>query len=107
MSAQPKFNYFRSASHLKAVRDLGCIYCGAFPAQAAHSNSSKHGKGAGIKASDIWVIPLCLKHHAEFDQSKNTRATNERWFMDKHNQTIGALKMFGTLSKKAIEALGP
>jgi len=33
-----------------------------------HSNQSKHGKGMGIKASDIFTVPGCHACHAELDQ---------------------------------------
>ena len=33
-----------------------------------HSNQSKHGKGMGMKASDIYTVPGCHACHAELDQ---------------------------------------
>ena len=36
----------------------------------AHSNQSQHGKGMGLKASDIFTIPACGKCHHELDQGK-------------------------------------
>jgi len=33
-----------------------------------HSNQSKHGKGMGIKASDIFTVPGCHACHMELDQ---------------------------------------
>jgi hypothetical protein len=37
----------------------------------AHSNQSKHGKGMGIKANDIYTVPACHTCHAELDQGKS------------------------------------
>jgi len=37
---------------------------------ACHSNQSKHGKGMGLKASDIFTVPGCFTCHAELDQGK-------------------------------------
>jgi Protein of unknown function (DUF1364) len=34
----------------------------------AHSNQGAHGKGMGIKASDIYTIPACHSCHALLDQ---------------------------------------
>ncbi|HCJ0348594.1 TPA: DUF968 domain-containing protein [Acinetobacter baumannii] len=71
----------RDAKRLKAIRLLPCVRCGQSPSQAAHSNSSKHGKGRGIKSSDLYTIPLCAICHALFDQFKlGTRQESEALF---------------------------
>lgn len=57
----------RSQKRLNEIRKLPCIKCGSSPSQAAHSNSGKHGKGKGIKASDEFTVPLCHKCHFLFD----------------------------------------
>ena len=58
----------RDAKRLEAIRKLPCIRCGNPHSQAAHSNSSRDGKGRGIKADDSKTIPLCFKCHAAFDR---------------------------------------
>ncbi|MFA3384746.1 DUF968 domain-containing protein [Acinetobacter baumannii] len=58
----------RDAKRLAAIRKLPCVRCGYPHSQAAHSNSSKHGKGRGIKASDLYTVPLCYACHAAFDK---------------------------------------
>ena len=58
----------RSPKRLAEIRKLPCVRCGNPNSQAAHSNSAKHGKGRGIKASDAFVIPLCATCHAAFDR---------------------------------------
>lgn len=71
----------RSAKRLNAIRKLPCVRCGGLNAQAAHSNSSKHGKGKGIKSSDAFTVPLCASCHAAFDQYKlGTRQESEAMF---------------------------
>ena len=71
----------RDAKRLAAIRKLPCIRCGNPHSQAAHSNSAKHGKGRGIKSSDLFVIPLCFKCHAAFDHFElGTRAESEAMF---------------------------
>ena len=71
----------RDAKRLAAIRKLPCIRCGNPNSQAAHSNSSRDGKGRGIKASDAFVIPLCFKCHAAFDRFElGNRAESEVMF---------------------------
>ena len=71
----------RDAKRLAAIRKLPCIRCGNPNSQAAHSNSSRDGKGRGIKASDAFVIPLCAICHAAFDRFElGNRAESEAMF---------------------------
>ena len=87
----------RDSKRLAAIRKLPCVRCGDPNSQAAHSNSAKHGKGRGIKASDLFVIPLCFKCHAAFDRFElgnraESEAMFEKWLvktelmMGKHNE---------------------
>ena len=76
----------RDAKRLAAVRSLPCVKCGNPESQAAHSNSAKHGKGRGIKASDAFVIPLCATCHAAFDRfelgnREQSEAMFEKWLV--------------------------
>ena len=71
----------RSPKRLAEIRKLPCIRCGNPNSQAAHSNSAKHGKGRGIKSSDLFVIPLCAICHAAFDRFElGNRAESEAMF---------------------------
>ena len=71
----------RDAKRLAAIRKLPCVRCGNPNSQAAHSNSSRDGKGRGIKASDAFVIPLCAICHAAFDRFElGSRAESEAMF---------------------------
>ncbi|MEC8055728.1 MAG: hypothetical protein VX136_01155, partial [Pseudomonadota bacterium] len=71
----------RDAKRLAAIRKLPCIRCGNPNSQAAHSNSAKHGKGRGVKASDEFTVPLCHKCHFLFDTYKlGTRQESETMF---------------------------
>lgn len=71
----------RDAKRLAAIRKLPCVRCGNPNSQAAHSNSAKHGKGRGIKASDLFTIPLCAICHAAFDLFElGNRAESEAMF---------------------------
>ncbi|HHY2116912.1 TPA: hypothetical protein ACV20N_000702 [Acinetobacter baumannii] len=71
----------RSTKRLNEIRKLPCVMCGQSPSQAAHSNSSKHGKGRGIKASDEFTVALCHKCHHMFDTYQlGTRQESEALF---------------------------
>ncbi|ENZ9379432.1 DUF968 domain-containing protein [Acinetobacter baumannii] len=71
----------RSTKRLNEIRALPCVRCGYPHSQAAHSNSGKHGKGRGIKASDAFTVPLCHSCHSQFDQFKlGTRQESEALF---------------------------
>lgn len=71
----------RSPKRLAEIRKLPCVRCGNPHSQAAHSNSSRDGKGRGIKASDAFVIPLCAICHAAFDRFElGNRAESEAMF---------------------------
>ncbi|WP_252362593.1 hypothetical protein [Acinetobacter baumannii] len=56
--------------------------CGAPPpSQAAHSNSSKDGKGRSIKACDSKTTSLCFSCHHLFDTYQlGTRQESELMF---------------------------
>lgn len=71
----------RSTKRLNEIRALPCVRCGQSPSQAAHSNSSKHGKGRGIKSSDAFTVPLCASCHSAFDTFQlGTRQESEAMF---------------------------
>lgn len=76
----------RDSRRLAEIRKLPCVRCGNPNSQAAHSNSAKHGKGRGIKASDLFVIPLCHSCHAAFDRfelgsREQSEAMFEKWLV--------------------------
>ena len=84
----------RDAKRLAAIRKLPCVRCGQSPSQAAHSNSSKHGKGRGIKASDEFTVPLCYKCHSAFDKFElGTRQESEAMFEQWLEKTERMLKI--------------
>ena len=76
----------RSPKRLAEIRKLPCVRCGNPNSQAAHSNSSRDGKGRGIKSSDLFVIPLCAICHAAFDRfelgnREQSEAMFEKWLV--------------------------
>ena len=71
----------RDAKRLAAIRKLPCIRCGNPHSQAAHSNSSRDGKGRGIKADDNKTVCLCHSCHFQFDTFQlGNRAESEAMF---------------------------
>lgn len=45
----------------------------------AHSNEAALGKGAGLKAPDLYTVPACHSHHSELDQgNKFTKDEKKR-----------------------------
>ena len=71
----------RDAKRLAAIRKLPCVRCGNPNSQAAHSNSSRDGKGRSIKSSDQFTVPLCHSCHFQFDTFQlGNRAESEAMF---------------------------
>ena len=71
----------RDAKRLAAVRKLPCVKCGNPESQAAHSNSSRDGKGRGLKADDSKTVCLCHSCHFQFDTFQlGNRAESETMF---------------------------
>lgn len=84
----------RDAKRLAAIRKLPCVRCGYPHSQAAHSNSGKHGKGKGIKASDLYTVALCYKCHHLFDTYQlGARQESETMFDDWLEKTEIMLKI--------------
>lgn len=93
--AQPveKFSYVRSEFILRACRELDCQACGrSGETQAAHSNWAVHGKGKGIKASDVYVAALCTSCHRRLDQgSEWSEAVRKFVWFQAHQRTVALL----------------
>ena len=91
----PKYTYYRSKTHLKNVASLLCQHCGRDGSvQAAHSNWSEHGKGRGIKASDIYTAALCQDCHQELDQGKHlSKDERKRLWIEAHKKTVFTMTM--------------
>lgn len=76
----------RDSKRLAAIRKLPCIRCGNPNSQAAHSNSSRDGKGRGIKADDNKTVCLCHSCHFQFDtfqlgNREQSEAMFEKWLV--------------------------
>ena len=90
LKSYPKSTYKRSKTFLRAVAELECQNCGAYPSQAAHSNW--HGKGMALKASDDLVAALCLRCHWEVDQgNKLTKDERKALWLKAYRKTMDRL----------------
>jgi hypothetical protein len=81
----PKHDYLRDRSYRMFVASQDCFGCGiGARSQAAHSNSSAHGHGRSIKASDADLFPLCVTDlngigcHEKHDQAKDGLTREQR-----------------------------
>lgn len=88
-----KFKYVRSKRLMEMYRTIPCQICGADDGTVcgAHSNQSKHGKGRGIKASDIYCASLCHKCHHSLDFGRASREYKERAWEMAHALTYSLL----------------
>lgn len=70
-----KTNHYRNRALLDLADGAECAICGAQDGTvvAAHSNQSRHGKGAGIKAEDCFTAALCYSCHSRLDQGGVSR----------------------------------
>lgn len=74
---------------MKMYRAIPCQYCRIIDGTVcgAHSNQSKHGKGRGIKASDIYCASLCYKCHAMLDSGDKSKEDKINMWDDAHLMT--------------------
>lgn len=85
--------YIRSKKLTDSAEGKPCVICGRVGTTVAcHSNFGEHGKGGGIKASDIFSVRLCQLHHDQLDgrQGKLTRIELHELFALAHQRTIQA-----------------
>ena len=58
----------------------------------AHSNSSRHGKGLGMKATDAFAVWACHTCHSWLDQGGASRAVKELLFSEALDRMRGELE---------------
>jgi CRISPR/Cas system-associated protein Cas10 (large subunit of type III CRISPR-Cas system) len=90
----PKRQYVRSKKLMEAYRQIECQHCGRDDGTVcgAHSNSSAHGKGRGIKADDNSCASLCYVCHSAMDQGSHlSRMQREEMHANAHVKTVREL----------------
>ena len=84
---------YRNPALIELARNAPCQWCGNDDGTTvwAHSNSSTHGKGMGIKAHDCFGAVLCMRCHDIVD-GRNTegydRETRVHIFEQARNRTL-------------------
>jgi hypothetical protein len=93
--AVPKFEYVRSEPLMRAYGKLPCQHCGRDDKTicGAHSNWAAHGKGRGVKATDVRCASLCSTCHTELDQGHwwTVQQRKSMWWRA-HVKTIARLQ---------------
>lgn len=76
-----------SASHLDCIRQLPCCSClinkrsNGCRNEAHHLKTGTNERGAGMRSTDKWAVPLCRVHHEEVERSgsKNEQTLFATW----------------------------
>lgn len=101
--AIPKVGNLRIPKLLALARESTCMLTTRVKHQhnqdtviAAHSDSSKHGKGTGIKAHDVFIAYICHNCHAMLPRLK--REEREELFAHAMTSTRNYLWAMGWIS---------
>lgn len=73
-----------SDAHLAAIRKCPCVACLPFVRMAGEAHHLKHGtgeRGAGMRSTDRWAVPLCRDHHEDVERagSRNEPEVFAKW----------------------------
>lgn len=88
---------YRDEILLKLAYELDCQaqipgICEGGRGEPMHSNQSMHGKGASIKAHDVFIASGCRACHRAIDQGKDLTAEQRRHYWQiAHDRTLLAL----------------
>lgn len=80
--------------HHAACRRIACLCCGQKTQELHHPRDLALGCGAGMKADDWLVIPLCMKCHNEFH-----RIGKRKW-EEKHGTQANLVRRVFLIVKK-------
>lgn len=81
---------YRNKKLTQSAKHEPCVNCGADDGTIvwAHSNSSRHGKGMGIKAHDFFGAYLCHKCHSKFDEYSVAFGELPDWFREQNEKSL-------------------
>jgi len=66
-------------NHLAAIRKCVCTVCNKVGGNDPHHLKAGTGeRGAGLRSTDKWAVPLCRVHHNEVERLASTR--EPEWF---------------------------
>lgn len=97
-----------SADHLDCIRQLPCCACltlrrsNGCRNEAHHLKAGTNERGAGMRSTDKWAVPLCRVHHEEIERAgaKNEPAMFTAWGIADQLQLASDLwKSTGDVSK--------
>lgn len=79
----------RDKAYLAALHRVPCLICGAHGVEAAHVRLTsiewaqrtgiRTGAGGAEKPSDMWCLPLCVKHHRVGPDAEHSMGTVAFW----------------------------
>jgi hypothetical protein len=79
----------RDEPHLKFIASLPCLICGRTPSQAHHLRFAQP-RAMGKKASDEYVVPLCVLHH----RALHDVGSEETWWQEHHIDALVEAEKF-------------
>lgn len=80
---------YRNPKLRALAKDMPCVLCHRQDGTTvwAHSNDSRHGKGTGLKAHDVFGAALCFECHTALDSGAGLRATKRDIFQEAMEKT--------------------
>ncbi len=92
----------RSPRHLDFVRQHRCCSCGAYPVHAHHLTIGPEPKARGLRASDMWCVPLCPREHDPNSRDSVHFAGDERaWWAARGIDPLAIARTLAAASVKA------
>ncbi len=58
-----------SEDHLRLIRKLPCVTCPIVPAGTAHHLKCTSERGMGVRSTDQYALPECIKCHDEIERA--------------------------------------
>jgi len=69
------------SEHLAAIRQCVCTVCNKVGGNDPHHLKAGTGeRGAGMRSTDRWAVPLCRQHHSELEGLSSR--SEPAWFRD-------------------------
>ena len=94
----------KEKKHMSAVAELGCAVCRrmGYEGTPAEIHHPRAGTGAGRRASNMSVIPLCPEHHrgATGLHGLGTKGFPKHWGYDEADLLADTLKLLGVVSEQ-------
>lgn len=81
---------YRNKKLTQSAKHESCVSCGANDGTIvwAHSNLSRHGKGMGMKAHDLFGAYLCNNCHQKYDSYSAVFGDLPDWFLKQWEKSM-------------------